>query len=92
LKGAVSEVFQTYRFVGTEVSQSAQRLRYGMDYRGSVPGRVRDATSSLPHPNRIWGPFSLLKSGTGAPFWGVKGQGRESDTYLHPATRLRTRW
>jgi hypothetical protein len=65
--------------------QEVQRLGYGSDDRGSIPGRVNDGTFSLPGSA---GPPSLLTNGHRAFTPEVKQQGCEAD---HSLPRLGTR-
>jgi hypothetical protein len=58
------------------IAQSVSWLGYGLEERGSIPGR--DFMSWPPCPDRLWGPPSLLSSGyRGALLPRVKRLGRE---------------
>jgi hypothetical protein len=50
-------------------------LGYGLDDRGSSPGRGWEFFSSPPCPDRLWGPLSLLSNG----YQGVSFPGGEAD-------------
>jgi hypothetical protein len=47
------------------VARSVYRPGYGLDNRGSIPGRGKDGIylSSPPHPDRLWGTLSFLSNG-----------------------------
>jgi hypothetical protein len=56
-------------------------LFHGLDGLGSIAGMPR-FFSSLQYPDRLWGPPSLLSSGTGDDSLRVKRPGREADHSL----------
>jgi hypothetical protein len=60
----VTYVFQFLQWLErARVAQSVQRLGCGVDDRGSITGRGSEFFSSLPHPDRFWGPPRLLSNG-----------------------------
>jgi hypothetical protein len=65
---------------GAGIAQSVQRLRYGLEGKGSIPNRGKIFFSTPKNPDRLWGPNSLLSNGyRGALFTGVKRSEREAD-------------
>jgi hypothetical protein len=87
---------------GGGMSQSVQRLGYGLDVWGSIFGKSWEFFSSQPRPDRLWGPPSLLSKGKTGSSPGGKVAGRETDhsppsasevnecveVYLHSPIRL----
>jgi hypothetical protein len=64
---------------------------YGLDDRGSIPGRGNDEISS-PHSNRLWGPLSLLSNVYRVLLpLGQSGRGVKFTTHLHLVLKLRMR-
>jgi hypothetical protein len=51
---------------------------YGLDGRGSVPGRGKICFSIPKHSDRLWGPPSVLFNGYRGLFPGVKRLGRNA--------------
>jgi hypothetical protein len=60
-------------------------LGYGMNVRGSIPGRNWEFFCSPPRPERLWGQPSLLSNGYQGLFPRVKGPEREAD-HSHPSS------
>jgi hypothetical protein len=59
---------------------------------GSSPDRGWEFFSSALHPDRLWGPLSLLSNGFQGPFpWGQSGWGVKLTTHLHLVPRSRIR-
>jgi hypothetical protein len=53
--------------------------RYGLEGRGSIPGRGEICFFTPQHPDRLWGPPSLLSNGPGSLSPEIKVPGREAD-------------
>jgi hypothetical protein len=65
-------------------------LSYGLDDRGSIPGRGKDFF--LRHRDQICsGANPAYQMGTGRSFTGLNGRGVELTTHIHLAPRLRMR-
>jgi len=45
------------------LNQLGHWVSYGLDYRGSIPGKGGDCFSFPPSPCRLWGPPNLLSNG-----------------------------
>jgi hypothetical protein len=45
---------------------------YRLDGRGSIPARDKRFFTTTPHPDRLWGPPSLLSN----MYWGLFSQGK----------------
>jgi hypothetical protein len=64
----------------SQYSSMGTATGYGLDGRGSIPGRVKRRFSTPQYPDRLWSPPSILSNG----YWGVlspgvKQLGREAD-------------
>jgi hypothetical protein len=72
----------------------ATRLRAGRSgFWGSIPGGGWEFFSSLPRPERLWGPPSLLSNGYQGLFpWGKSGRGVKLTTHLHLVQRSKNTW
>jgi hypothetical protein len=58
----------TYRLYVHRPSSVAVVMSYSLDNRGSIPARRKRFFSTPQHPDRPWGPPSLLFIGTGGTF------------------------
>jgi hypothetical protein len=81
------------RFIMSQDSSVSLVLGYGLDDRGSNPGRGSEFFSSLPRPDRLWNPPSLLSNG----YWGFfprgqSGWGLKLNTNLHLVPRSKNAW
>jgi hypothetical protein len=75
------------------IAQSVQRLDYGLDDRGSIPGRDWKFSSSPPYPDRLWVPPSLLSNGyREALSLGVKQPGSEADHLPPTSAEVKNGW
>jgi hypothetical protein len=67
-------------------------LGYGLDIGGSSPGRSWEIFPSPPHPDRFWGPPSLLSNRNQGLFPGVKSPGREGDYSPLSSAEVKNVW
>jgi hypothetical protein len=67
---------------------------YGLDDRGSTPGRDRDSLSSPPHLDRLWRPTHLpiLWVRGGGLFSGVGWLGREAEHSAPSGAEVKNAW
>jgi len=65
LKTTENRKFTSYAFGKCISSIGIHRAQVSLSvyWWGSIPGRGRDCISSLPRPDRLWGPPFLLPSG-----------------------------
>jgi hypothetical protein len=61
---------------------------YGLDDRGSIPGRGWEFFSSAPRPDRYWGPPSLLSN----RYREVKRPGPETDYWPPSSAEVKNVW
>jgi hypothetical protein len=69
-------------------------IGYGLDDRGSFPGRGSDwIVSSPPRPDQFWSPSTLLSNGNqGAIFLGVKQPAGEADHSPPSSSEVKNEW
>jgi hypothetical protein len=75
------------------IVQSVQWLGYGLDGRGSIPGRNNEAILLFATASRpAKGPTHLLSNGHGGVFLGIKRPGREAERSPPPRAEVKNVW
>jgi hypothetical protein len=79
----------TFHIVKAGIAQLVQRLGYGLDGLGSIPGRGKKFFSISQNPGPFWSPSTFLSNRYRTSSQGEKRPGRKADFSPSPSAEVK---